>query len=77
MPQKGVRCEQDERVAVLVLRAWIEPGRDPCFRARLTSIGDLEGSQTELVEVVVTPSAKKTVTTIEDWLQRFICRGSA
>ncbi len=57
-----------ERVAVVVIRAWLETEAAQPFRARMTARLDLEAGQDE---VVAAASIEDVITRVERWLRDF------
>ena len=53
---------------VMVVRAWVEEGREPGFRARLLQ-AELPGAATAGPDHVVTTSVEQTVEAIRAWLE--------
>jgi hypothetical protein len=53
---------------VMVVRAWVEEGREPAFRARLIQAETPEGSDGGSTQVVTT-SVDETVEAIREWLE--------
>jgi hypothetical protein len=55
-----------ERVAVVVIRAWLETGAAQPFRARMTARLDLEAGQDR---VAAAASIKGVTAQVEQWLK--------
>jgi len=58
-----------ERVGVLVLRAWIEPGSAIRLRVRITSNPDIRHKDES--SIVVT-NAEEATAVVTEWLEKFI-----
>jgi hypothetical protein len=58
-----------DRSAVLVLRAWVEPGQNGSFRARILSIDELGGTPTP---VLTTASRAEVLQAVERWLDALV-----
>jgi hypothetical protein len=61
-----VEMPSRERVAVVVIRAWLEAGADQPFRARMTARLDLEAGQER---VAAAASIKQVTVQVERWLK--------
>jgi hypothetical protein len=66
----------DDRSAALLVRVWMEGGRDT-FRCRLTAI-DTSPSPTAGEErtLTVTSSSSEAMATVREWLDRFLERAA-
>lgn len=53
---------------VMIVRAWVEEGREPAFRARLIQAETPEGSGGGSTQVVTT-SVDETIHAIRAWLE--------
>ena len=53
---------------VMVVRAWVEQGRDPGFRARLLQ-AETPGIPADVPGLVVTTSVDQTIEAIRAWLE--------
>lgn len=58
-----------DRSAVLVVRAWAEPGQTGSFRARVLSIDELGATPTP---VLTTASRAEVLQAVERWLDALI-----
>jgi hypothetical protein len=56
-----------DRSMVMVVRAWVEEGREPAFRARLLQAETPEGGGGSVH--VVTTSVDETIEAIRAWLE--------
>jgi len=63
-------AERDQGGA-LVVRAWFEAGDDG-FRARITSVVDIESGRRE---IVVKTSADAVLDVVREWLARVLAQG--
>jgi hypothetical protein len=66
-----VALESSERAAALVIRAWVEPGRDASdgLRARITYSTDVAAP----AKTVLAVSSREEITAaVSDWLERFL-----
>ena len=62
-----------ERTALLVIRAWLEPGAEPRLRARITQTIEIERPATAS-RVVAT--REEVTAAVERWLDVFIGDGA-
>ncbi len=64
--------ESSERTGALVVRAWVEPGRDVSdgLRARITYSIDLAAQEDD--RVLVAAGREEIVTAVNDWLELFL-----
>jgi hypothetical protein len=67
-------AEATERSGVLIVRAWVEDGRVPTLRARITRSHDL--TRTEQI-VTTTAEVDDIVSTVQDWLNALLSRHDA
>ena len=58
-----------ERVAVVMIRAWLEPGATNPFRARITARLDLESGTDD---VAAAASVEEVTAHVDRWLRRFV-----
>jgi hypothetical protein len=62
-----VAADHPERTGALVVRAWVEPGRESDdLRARITYRADVAAAEDETVRVV--SSREQILDTVTDWL---------
>lgn len=60
-------ADRPERTGALVVRAWVEPGRDDAgLRARISYMTDLSVTEDETVRVVA--SREQILGTVTEWL---------
>jgi hypothetical protein len=63
----------EERTAVLIVRAWVEPGgRESKLRARITEFLDISSGEHS---VGTAASAEEVCAAVRSWLESFLTRG--
>lgn len=63
----------DERSAALLVRVWLEGGRDR-FRARVSAVGPDGAADDRTVAVAASPG--EVIDAVRDWLDRFLRDGT-
>jgi hypothetical protein len=63
--------QPSDRVGVMVVRVWIEPGLVPALRARVTAVDDVLAGGERVVESTATEPAA-IAAELERWLEQWI-----